>query len=59
MRKFFIITTILLSVTLIASINLVLFTHLPVTAERSVSVFLLGQILKDILVEGLRMSPNY
>jgi hypothetical protein len=33
---------IILSTVLIASVNLVFFTHLPVTAERSVSVFLLG-----------------
>ncbi|MDP2946781.1 MAG: hypothetical protein Q8N88_01580 [Nanoarchaeota archaeon] len=35
---------IILSITLFSSINLVFFTHLPVTAERSISVFLLGYL---------------
>lgn len=35
---------IILSTTLVFCINLVFFTHLPVTAERSISVFLLGYL---------------
>ena len=37
---------VILSIVLLASINLVFFTHLPVTAERSISVFLLSHIDK-------------
>jgi hypothetical protein len=35
---------ILLIVSLLASVNTVFFTHLPVTADRSISVFILGQM---------------
>jgi|WetSurMetagenome_2_1015567.scaffolds.fasta_scaffold05040_7 hypothetical protein len=40
----FIYRDIILSITLIFCLNLVFFTHLPVTADRSISVFLLGAI---------------
>lgn len=38
---------IVLSVVLIFSFNLVFFTHLPVTAERSVSIFILKSVSQD------------
>lgn len=44
-KKFFPFFTwrdVILSISLIFCLNLVFFTHLPVTADRSVSVFLLG-----------------
>ena len=43
-RKSFAIRDVIISILLIFSLNLVFFTHLPVTADRSVSVFLLGYI---------------
>ena len=43
-KKVFTVRDILLSVVFVFCLNLVFFTHLPVTADRSVSVFLLGYI---------------
>ena len=37
----------LLSVVLVGCVNMVFFTHLPVTAERSISVFVLGYMAQD------------
>lgn len=44
--KFFTYKDIILSIVLIFCLNLLFFTHLPVTAERSISVFLLGYMNK-------------
>jgi hypothetical protein len=44
--KIFTHKDIILSVVLVFCINLVLFTHLPVTADRSISVFILGYMDK-------------
>jgi hypothetical protein len=45
--KLFTYRDIILSVTIIFSFNIVFFTHLPATAERSISVFLLGYMNKN------------
>jgi len=42
-----IIQDILLSVALVGCVNMVFFTHLPVTAERSISVFVLGYMAQN------------
>lgn len=42
--KIFTTKDIILSLSLIASFNLIFFTHLPVTAERSISVFILDYL---------------
>ena len=41
-KKLFSVRDIITCIVLIFSVNLVFFTHLPVTADRSISVFLLG-----------------
>jgi len=43
-RNFLTHRDIILSITIFLSMNIVFFTHLPVTADRSVSVFLLGHL---------------
>lgn len=45
--KLFTYKDIVLAIVLIFCLNLVFFTHLPVTAERSISVFLLGSMNKN------------
>lgn len=40
--EIFIFRDVILSITILFCINLVFFTHVPVTADRSISVFLLG-----------------
>lgn len=46
-NKLFTFRDVIISVTLVFCINLVIFTHLPVTAERSISVFLLSYMNKN------------
>jgi hypothetical protein len=46
---------IILSVVLIFCLNLVFFTHLPVTADRSISVFILGYMNK---YSNKTLTPN-
>lgn len=43
-RKIFTVRDVLLSVVVVFCFNLVFFTHVPVTADRSISVFLLGYL---------------
>jgi hypothetical protein len=46
-KKIFRVYDVILSGVLIFSINIVFFTHVPVTAERSLSVFILGYMNQD------------
>lgn len=47
LNDLFLYRDIVLSITLIFSVNIIFFTHVPVTADRSVSIFILGYFNKN------------